>query len=386
MPAAPHTPFLLPSILFCGIVLAYGCDPAGEIGADDDATTSSDDDDTAPPDDDTTGASDDDTTVAPDDDTTVAPDDDTTPPPVASWSATLGPVHFSPGEEVTYCVERRLGNDEEAFINRIASSITSGGHHMILYRSNATEERPDAFECTPFLETLYGENVPLMVSQIAKEELVFPEGVATRISANQMVRIETHFINTNAAEVDASVEVTLSAMAPELVVHEADFLFLGSPDIWIGPGQTETLGPRYVQFPDSMADIEVFAATGHTHQYGLDVSAWRSMDEEDLEEKIYPTTDKWYWDEPEVAYYEEPLTFPEGSGVNIECTWQNTSEHGVGFGESANDEMCFMWAYYYPSQGYKLCVQTDYAGYPLSLCCPSEDLLCDLLDEYLDDI
>jgi hypothetical protein len=28
----------------------------------------------------------------------------------------------------------------------------------------------------------------------------------------------------------------------------------------------------------------------------------------------------------------------------------------VKFGESFNDEMCFLWQYYYPSQGFQLCV------------------------------
>ena len=30
----------------------------------------------------------------------------------------------------------------------------------------------------------------------------------------------------------------------------------------------------------------------------------------------------------------------------------------VPFGESANNEMCFFWAYYYPSQGAKIAMNT----------------------------
>ena len=34
------------------------------------------------------------------------------------------------------------------------------------------------------------------------------------------------------------------------------------------------------------------------------------------------------------------------------------------FGESANNEMCFFWAYYYPSKGAYVCVHTDAGGRP----------------------
>ena len=51
----------------------------------------------------------------------------------------------------------------------------------------------------------------------------------------------------------------------------------------------------------------------------------------------------------------------------------------VGFGESANDEMCFFWAYYYPSVGPKVCAHTDQLG-GLNACCPG-DALCEYLDQ-----
>ena len=41
--------------------------------------------------------------------------------------------------------------------------------------------------------------------------------------------------------------------------------------------------------------------------------------------------------------------------------------------------MCFLWAYYYPATGERVCLQTgDYVG-----CCPGDDLLCDIIaDQY----
>ena len=54
----------------------------------------------------------------------------------------------------------------------------------------------------------------------------------------------------------------------------------------------------------------------------------------------------------------------------------------MSFGESANNEMCFFWAYYYPSQGSKVCFHSDkYGGAQgISLCCPG-DSLCSFITQ-----
>jgi hypothetical protein len=60
----------------------------------------------------------------------------------------------------------------------------------------------------------------------------------------------------------------------------------------------------------------------------------------------------------------------------------NTSEQSVGFGESANDEMCFFWAYYFPSQGARVCVHSDQVSGGIDLCCPGSPL-CSLIENML---
>jgi hypothetical protein len=50
----------------------------------------------------------------------------------------------------------------------------------------------------------------------------------------------------------------------------------------------------------------------------------------------------------------------------------------VKFGEKTTDEMCFFWAYYYPSQGAHVCVHSDNYG-NADVCCPDNAQLCNLL-------
>ncbi len=77
------------------------------------------------------------------------------------------------------------------------------------------------------------------------------------------------------------------------------------------------------------------------------------------------------WDEPATATPPE-FMLPAGGGFDFECTWTNTTPNAVKFGESADKEMCFFWAYYYPSIGSKVCFHTQQFGGASGVneCCP----------------
>ena len=96
---------------------------------------------------------------------------------------------------------------------------------------------------------------------------------------------------------------------------------------------------------------------------------------------IYDVPD-WSWSEPATVYQDPPFEVPSGGGFRFSCSWNNTSDKSVKFGESANDEMCFFWAYYYPSAGAKVCVHTDQVLGGLDICCPDagEETCGKLLD------
>jgi len=69
-----------------------------------------------------------------------------------------------------------------------------------------------------------------------------------------------------------------------------------------------------------------------------------------------------------------------GPGFNFTCTWDNTTSTDVNFGESATNEMCFFWAYYYPSKGAQVCVK---AGNLVSGCCPNDPTICSVMQQFL---
>ncbi len=286
------------------------------------------------------------------------------------FTVTWGPMTIKPAEEGTMCVTKRLGNPEPIKVNQFRNVLGEVSHHFIVYKVNDTQERPEPYPCDPFDGALNPEAVvPIMITQKAEETLTLPPGVAFELDANQMIRLELHYINTTDADLEAEASATATAMNEADFQHAADFLFMGDVDIEIQPMSTATVGPTYFPLPSELDGVNFFAITGHTHKYGTDVKVGIASNNDTYEAMVYaPAQFNWY--EPETTTHHPAFQIPTGKAFRFECQYENTSDQTVSFGESANQEMCFFWAYYYPSRGARVCA--DYQGF--QACCPGSSL------------
>ncbi len=304
--------------------------------------------------------------------------DDGGPPP-GSVTVTWGPVTVNPNIENTQCVTKRLGNAEQLRVGSITNALSATSHHFIVYRVADTVEQVDPYPCQPFADTLDPTNgAPLMITQRSTETLTLPQGVAFTLEANQMVRLEMHYINATSTAVEAMATSTFTPIAEDDFRDEAEFLFIGNPDVDVKANSTAILGPSYFPLPTDLADVSFFAITGHTHQWGTNVTVSTATSASDTGTPVYDVS-PFLWDEPEVVAYDPGFKVPNGGGFRFTCEWNNMSNADVGFGESANEEMCFFWAYYYPSKGARVCFHTDQAG-GVDACCPGS-VLCSLLGQ-----
>jgi hypothetical protein len=266
-------------------------------------------------------------------------------------------------------VTKRLGNAEQLRVHQIHNSLGEASHHFIVYRVDDTTEQPTPYACQPFADTLDpAKGAPLMITQRAEETLTLPDGVAFTLQPDQMVRLELHYINLQEAAVDVTATATFAPIAEQDFTDEADFLFVGDIDIDIPPMSSFTEGPTFVPLPSSLAGSKFFAITGHEHQWGTDVYVEVAPSEGGAGTAVYDLP-SFNWDEPDTVFHDPPFEVPSGGGFRVTCDWYNGSASSVGFGEGADDEMCFFWAYYYPSQGARVCAQTDQFG-GVAGCCP----------------
>ncbi len=255
-------------------------------------------------------------------------------------------------QESTQCVVKRMGNTEAVSVNEIHNVLGATSHHFIVYRVDDTVERPEPFPCQPFEDTF--TDPPLMITQRADDRLTLPDGVAYTIEPNQMLRLELHYINVSAAPRMAEATTTFIPVPEDEVEFEADIMFMGDTNIAIPAGQEATLGPSFIRVPERFDDVSYFAVTGHEHQWGTNVYVEVAADAGAPGVAVYDV-ENFLWDEPETVIHDPPFTVPSGGGFRLTCSWNNQSDETVFFGTSVDDEMCFFWAYYFPSQGPLVC-------------------------------
>jgi len=272
--------------------------------------------------------------------------------PDGSFSIKWGPAEVPANFEGTQCVVKRLGNSAPISVHEIHNVLGATSHHFIVYKVDDEVERPDPYSCTPFTDTF--NDPPLIITQRADDRLTLPEGVAYTIEPNQMLRLELHYVNVNTTPQLAEATSTFVTMPSEEVENEADIMFLGDTAISIPAMSEATLGPSFLRVPDRFDGVSYFAITGHEHQWGTDVYVEVTESEGMAGTPVYDLP-FFLWDEPETITYDPPFTIPTGGGFNLTCEWNNLSNRSVSFGTSVDDEMCFIWAYYFPSRGPLIC-------------------------------
>jgi hypothetical protein len=193
-----------------------------------------------------------------------------------------------------------------------------------------------------------GGTVPLYIAQKPSTVLNFPTGIAYTMPANQMLRVELHFVNTTAAPLPVTGTVHLGEAKEGTITEHANLMFYGNVGIILPPQSQATVGPS---FHAIAAGRKIFGLTGHQHKLGTSVTIELSPDAFTSGKELYKNI---VWDEPPLTIFNPPITPPAGQGLRYTCTYDNTTSTIVTFGENADQEMCFLWAYYYPDQGFDI--------------------------------
>jgi hypothetical protein len=260
-------------------------------------------------------------------------------------------VTLAPGQETTQCVVLEMPNATPQMLRRIHSAISHGSHHLIAYRVPAdTPLHPVPAPCEAFEDITSGVS-PVIIAESADSEVVYPDGVGLAFAAHQRIKLEEHFLNPGDAAIGASgkVDFTLEDAGPSMEL--ANLLFWGPQHFAIDPHKT---GSADFAHPVN-AGVKVFGLTTHEHKHGTLATVELATSETGPGTELYRNTD---WEHPPLKAFDPPLTFDGTQSLRLHCEWLNTSDQVVPFGLSAAiNEMCFFWAYYYPSQGFQQCVE-----------------------------
>jgi len=190
-----------------------------------------------------------------------------------------------------------------------------------------------------------GDSTRLLIAQQRDTRLQLPDGVAYRLEAHQRIFLQLHYINVGEkpAEIVGSVELSL---ATDTTPKEAKSLFIGATNIMLAAGQPGS-ATYFGKPPTQSGAMRVFALTSHTHQLGILSTIERVSSA--AAPAVTPLHESLDWAEPPLTQFSTPLLFDgsSGDGLRLTCRYMNTTARTVTFGTAADDEMCFMWLYYY---------------------------------------
>ncbi|HZS37103.1 MAG TPA: hypothetical protein VFF06_09760 [Polyangia bacterium] len=290
------------------------------------------------------------------------------PPPnqVGGQASTLsiGPFDLAPGQEFTRCLVMPLGNTDELDAIQIDASLALGSHHLILYKTNATVPSTAPFDCSPFEGIFSSGDVPLFIAEKLETTLTLPSGVAYQFPAGTMLKLEAHYINASTSQRTGMGTVTLTPGKRDRSYLAADIMFCGSigqlAHECVPPGvQNYTLKPGIYTGSGSvdLTQLKFFGFTSHEHRLGSDVVISRSTSSADPGTVLYENKS---WDNPPLAVYDDAhlVQFGNNEGFRWQCSYDSADATppptgNTCFGESAfSNEMCFIWAYYFPSVGH----------------------------------
>lgn len=284
------------------------------------------------------------------------------PPDLLGFSSlkfSIGPIDLVAGEERTVCTVFHLPTTMAIDVVKIDSVLRPGSHHLIIYKSNLTTEQLDPQMCKP-LDIGFGpaqpKNIPVYISETqAQNALPLPAGVAYHFEPGQMMKLEAHYLNATSLPIKGQGEIELTVAPPAQKYIPADIMFCGSVLELYSPGVPPGLSQLSPGFFAPPAGAKVFGLTAHEHRRGSLMTIAKSSG---VNQEGTMLVNGAPWDnEPFVTYDDQHLlSFMPGEGLRWQCSYNNTDPKGtpnVKFGESADsNEMCFFWAYYYPSAGH----------------------------------
>ncbi len=242
---------------------------------------------------------------------------------VETWSTLItGEWSLEPGGELTSAIYTAVV-DHATYVGAIRPIAPFGTHHTVLAIENIS---PGNY---------------IYASGVDTNELRFPEGVGLLLAEGSTLVLQLHVFNPTGEPLEAVSGIEVIEVAPEDIVHEADIFLPGPVDLEI-PANSE-----HSQSSTCVVDAEqtLFALFPHMHQLG---SHFRTTVTRGGEEIVLHDEDYEFDHQPFVAL--DSITLQPGDGITTECTWDNTTNQQVGWGESSTAEMCFSILMRWPKQ------------------------------------
>jgi hypothetical protein len=229
-------------------------------------------------------------------------------------------------------------------------------HHWLLFYTS--ENKPEGAHMTAPLPTLMGVNAQLLAGwALGGTNTAMPPDVGFEIPPKgAQLNVQWHFYNsTTSVQTDKSA-VQLCVVPKAMRAHVATQTWVGTEDIggnkWTGgagmpPHQMSTFsgtcapGRKGMNVTDP---IHIILWTPHMHQLGVRMQSFVNR-KNGMKETVF--------DKPfefgQQLHYPASVELLPGDTLTATCTFNNTTNKGVPFGESSDTEMCYQFVTAWPA-------------------------------------
>jgi hypothetical protein len=249
--------------------------------------------------------------------------------PTTSSTFTFSTPDFTlqPGEEKYLCYAETL--EEDLAIDRFDYKARPGIHHSIFSKTLAPE--PNGFsECKVLLRTTW---VPSFLSATGDASIELPAGSGVILAKGTQVVVQLHLLNAGTAPMTNHYSMTMRKSTVKNPDPIGIYAF-GTLSLQVPPKATSQQSDRCT----NPQDLDVFAVLPHMHTTGKALKFEAGQTDDTLKE-IY-RIDDFNFDRQVVMPH--PFQLKAGMRTRVTCTFDNTSDKTLKFGESSLDEMCFM--------------------------------------------
>ncbi len=267
-------------------------------------------------------------------------------PPANGIQLHIQPFTVKPQSERERCRFLKAPNTGPGEIVHVKMKGRKGLHHVFVMK--VASDYPDGeVPCFGIPDqAMQGIDIPEPIfassTLVTQEEVSLPQDVAIHLDPGQQLIFDYHYVNVTTQPMTGEIYLNLDfAPAGTKVIPAKVFVFGNMDGIDIPAHGKQTLKTTCT-FPK---DEHVVSVTPHMHQLGTGFEIQRFDGQQDTG-VLYQTSS---WDDPKTTVFNPVQDFGAGQGITFTCNWANPTDTAVKFGQSYDDEMCFVFGYFYPA-------------------------------------
>jgi hypothetical protein len=212
-------------------------------------------------------------------------------------------------------------------------------HHMLLYETTST------FNPNP---TACGAGGPangrlISVWAPGAKTLEMPPEAGMPMDGTKHYMMQMHYSNITHLDGQSDLSGFDLCTTTNLRANDADIIAFGTLNVFV-PAHGTSDRTCDITLPSDMPTLNVFSSGPHMHKLGSAISGQVLQAGGATVELA--SRDPWSFDN---QYSDTtPTTIVPGDTVRVRCAWNNPTATDVKFGEKTSDEMCYVFAAYWP--------------------------------------